>query len=180
MKSVFSESEKDKIHHDFSPVLGKSYVEALLRWAEERSTDRFLNDSTDHARLVALLTIGKAQQTVDIFTDALIPDCYKPAFENLKNSNTEIRILAETPSKADWVRQLIPNVQIRLAPRDSKLTSHFFVVDGCAFREEINHDLKTARASFNDPEKVKELHRLFNAVWSTLPAEQRRAELPAT
>lgn len=171
MRNDFTEAEKTEVLKVFRDALGVSYVDALLHWAEKRAESRFLNDSTQHARLVALLMIGQAEKSVDIYTEGLIENCYDLAFEKL-SPNVKVRVLARRPDQTRWVRAKNPasDICVETAPSSSLLTNHFFVVDGCAFREEIDHDLKTARASFNDPEKAKELGARFIESWEMTPS----------
>ncbi len=154
--------------NETSTKVTPEYRAAITTWANERNTQRFLNDSCDHAQLLASLMIGRADKNDDvlIYSEKLPSSCFFEALSSSKSSN--IRIVVENATGLEEIKKLPQDIQNRVACRLAKAAdgAHFWIA-GDAFRLELNHDKATAVASFNDPEAIAKLRSRFERLWTS-------------
>ncbi|MDO8811901.1 MAG: hypothetical protein Q7J38_07740 [Gallionella sp.] len=148
-----------------TPQVTAEYRVAVTALATNKENRRFLNDSCEHAKLLADLMIGCAQnddETV-IYSGELGKDCFENA---LVSSQGKVRILLDNKSGNEIINSLPENVKARIEVRMIKhpCDEHFFV-SGNSFRYETDHEESTAVANFNEPETAIKLKALFNNMW---------------
>lgn len=148
------------------------YKAAITMWANERNEKRFLNDSCDHAQLLASLMIGRSDRDDDvlIYSKNLPTSCFSEALVNSKSNN--IRIVVENEGAVKEIKNLPEELQKRINCRVAKVAegAHFWIA-GDSFRLEMDHEKATAIASFNDPEAIAKLRMRFDRLWAN--AKQR-------
>ena len=145
--------------------LTTEYVDAVTELANSKTNRRFLNDSAEHAKLLANLMIGKSSEedTALIYSGELKEPCFNEA---LKSARGKIRILLDDPKGLE-VLATISNrnrIQVRIAKPNQQKINHFFVC-GSAFRVELDHGKATALANFNEQSVVDQLRAQFDISW---------------
>lgn len=143
------------------------YRDAVTKLAEERKNQRFLNDSPEHAKLLAELMIGRSDENDDvlIYSEKLPLSCFGDALNNSKSA--KIRVLLDDVSGVEEIKKLSPEVSSRITSRVLKGPdgSHFFLTKN-SFRLEIDHAKAKAVANFNDPEAIHILRSRFESLWT--------------
>lgn len=144
------------------------YEAAVTKLADEHKNQRFLNDSHNHASLLAELMIGRADEydNVLIYTKSLPSSCFGDALKQSKSKN--IKIILEDESGKEEIEKLSTEDRDRIKSRILKAAdgAHFWVA-GSSFRLEIDHDKAKAVANFNDPEAIQILEARFETLWSS-------------
>lgn len=144
------------------------YEAAVTKFANEHKNQRFLNDSHNHANLLANLMIGRADECDDvlIYSKILPSSCFGDALSNSKSEN--IRIILDDNGGREEIENLPQKDQDRISVRVLNAIdgAHFWVA-GDSFRLEIDHDNAKAIANFNDPEAIKILRARFEKLWSS-------------
>lgn len=145
------------------------YEAAVIKFADEHKNQKFLNDSHNHASLLAGLMIGRASECDDvlIYSKSLPSYCFGDAIKNSKSRN--IRILLDDASGTAEINKLSSEDQERIKTRvlNNADGSHFWIA-GDSFRLEIDHDKAKAVANFNDPEAIQILRARFERLWSSV------------
>lgn len=149
-----------------TPQVTTEYRDAVTALATNKENRRFLNDSCEHAKLLAELMVGRAQNDNEdtvIYSGELGKDCFNNA---LVTSQGKVRILLDNKSGNEIINSLPENVRARIEVRMTKhpCDEHFFV-SGNSFRYETDHEKSTAVANFNEPETANKLKALFNNMW---------------
>lgn len=146
-------------------LVTEEYRDAVTQLAINKEERRFLNDSCDHAKLLAELMIGKSlsDDKVEIYSGELGRNCFTDA---LLSSKASIRILLDSNNGVAVINGLPDEVRDRIEFRlvNAPCANHFFV-SGNSFRYEKDHCDSTAVANFNEPETVTKLSNLFNIMW---------------
>lgn len=147
------------------------YRKAVTELAEKKENRRFLNDSSDHAKLLIELMVGRAQESdeVIIYSGSLKAECFD---ESLRATAATIRILLDDAKGIDVIDALPPDVRSRVQVRvvRTKDGNHFFVA-GSAVRYELSHDDATAVANFNEPPaELQKLRERFERMWKDAAA----------
>lgn len=153
--------------HKYGIPNEEGYISDLLGYMYTRKDHYFLNDSLGHATLLADLMIGAAEKYVLIYTGSLAEECYKFAIDSLDESVKIFVLYDKEPSHIWWSDK--PQITAVLAKSRPQLkngnVNHFFVVDGKAFRYEIDHSKATASANFSQEDVCKGLTQVFVAAW---------------
>ena len=142
------------------------YRKAVTELADKKEDRRFLNDSSDHAKLLIELMIGRAKtgDEVLIYSGKLKAECYR---ESLINSSATIRVLLDDTAGESIITALPSDLQNRIECRivKNKDGNHFFIA-GSAMRFELDHDDATAVANFNEPDtELRKLRDRFEKMW---------------
>lgn len=149
------------------------YEAAVTKFANEHKNQKFLNDSHNHASLLADLMIGRTNEQDDvlIYSKSLPSSCFGDALAHSKSRN--IRIILEDESGVEEINKLSVENKERIEFRLLKIAdgAHFWIA-GDSFRLEINHDKAKAVANFNDPEAIQILETRFEKLWAS--AEKRQ------
>jgi hypothetical protein len=144
------------------------YKAAVTKLAHEQKNQRFLNDSPDHAKLLAKLMIGRAKENDDvlIYSKSLPSFCYDDALQDSKSHN--IRVILEDESGVAVIDNLPEAVKAHVEHRvlATPNGAHFWVA-GKSFRLELDHQKAKAIANFSDPEAVQTLRARFEKLWSS-------------
>lgn len=143
------------------------YEKAVTELADRKENRRFLNDSSDHAKLLIDLMIGRSGEndSVLIYSGELKRECFG---SSLQNSKAHIRIVLDDPKGLDAIATLQEDVQRRIEARllRKKAGNHFFIA-GSAMRYELSHDDATAVANFNEPPvELDKLRARFEKLWT--------------
>ncbi|MDP2382446.1 MAG: hypothetical protein Q8N00_06555 [Nitrospirota bacterium] len=141
------------------------YREAVIKMADEHRNERFLNDSPEHAKLLADLMIGRAEEAdeVSIYSKSLPMFCYADALRNCKSQNIRV-ILDDASGRAELPEDLSSRMKIRIL--DIADGAHFFTAKD-SFRLEMDHEKAKAVANFNEPEAVQKLRSRFEHLWAS-------------
>lgn len=160
------ETPKSEANVSESVKVTPEYEAAVTKFADEKKNQRFLNDSRDHARLLAKLMIGRTNEYDDvlIYSKCLPASCFGDALKHSKSGN--IRIILDDAGMAKEIDNLPREVNDRIKLRifEGVDGAHFFVA-GNSFRLEIDHDNAKAVANFNEPSAVKKLTQRFESLW---------------
>ena len=163
------ENPKSELVFTKSAKVTPEYEAAVTKFADEHKNQKFLNDSHNHASLLAGLMIGRADEhdEVLIYSKSLPSYCFGDALKNCKSRN--VRILLDDSSGADDLNNLSEEDKKRITFRILKVADgeHFWI-SGDSFRLEIDHDKARAVANFNDPEAIKILQSRFEKLWSSV------------
>ena len=154
------------------------YIADLIGYLYLRKNHYFMNDSLGHATLLADLMVGSADSYVLMYTRTAKAVCYQFALQGLP-AHVKVRILYEDANCDKWWSTLTSH-DIQALHTPSKLTNppdldevnHFFVVDGVAFRYEIDDKKSTASANFNEQSVCLGLSTIFAATWSSLAGKK--------
>lgn len=172
MKNVVSNIRPD--NYSYQIPNEENYIAALLTYMYKRQDHYFLNDSIGHATLLADMMIGAAEKYVLIYTGSFNEQCYKYAVDNLPDS-VKVRVLFQDNSAKRWWTNnqniIAHNTSIPLSLNGNEI-NHFFVVDGKAFRYEIDHLKSTASANFSQPEVCEGLTSIFSEAWGNITNNQ--------
>lgn len=148
----------------------EEYRTAVTALADNKENRRFLNDSSDHAKLLADLMIGRAKkgEEVLIYSGAMRDGCFVDALKSFKGT---ARILLDSSDGLGVIngfsKEICERIQAQvLEKRDG---NHFFVA-GASFRYEMDHNDATAIANFNEPATVEKLKDRFESLWKPLNA----------
>lgn len=143
------------------------YRDAVTKLADNKTDRRFLNDSGEHATLLANLMIGRSQadDEVLIYSGELVPAYFENALISAKG---KIRILVDDKKGLSVIDNLPKDVRSKIQIKQisaEKDSNHFFV-SGKAMRYELSHDKATAVANFNEPDsQIQKLKTTFNKMW---------------
>lgn len=142
------------------------YESAVTKLADEHINQRFLNDSHDHAKLLAKLMIGRASENdeVLIYSRSLPPSCFGEALRHSKSEN--IRIILDDEIGKEEISKLSIDDGGRIKSQVLGVPdgAHFWVA-GNSFRLEIDHGNAKAVANFNDPVAIQILKARFEKLW---------------
>lgn len=154
------------------PNLPVEYSDALTKIADERTNQRFLNDSNSQAELVFWLMLRslRPNDEVLIYSDALSHPFYlrilagpcflksKPVCKIVLDDKAGIEIIKKLPEDAQR------RIDCRLAP--TKDGAHMIVTHH-AFRFEAKdyHDELFVVCNFNELEVVERLKKRFDRIW---------------
>lgn len=148
--------------------VSQEYIDAVTALADKKENRRFLNDSSEHAKLLANLMIGRKTDSDDcvIYSGSLPLSCFKDA---IIAAHGKIRVLVDDEANIEALEKEIPDFEHKLeirkiAQRHASQINHFFVC-GSAFRYEMNHSHATAISNFNEPEVTNSLTTSFNTMW---------------
>jgi len=151
-----------------SATVTDEYRDAVTRLADEQKNQRFLNDSHDHAKLLAELMIGRADENDDvlIYSQKLPVACFGDALRSSKSTN--IRVLLDDQRGDEEIQNLPVEVKSRIKSRvlPAPDGAHFFISKN-SFRLEIDHSKAKAVANFNDPEAIHILRSRFENLWTS-------------
>jgi hypothetical protein len=152
--------------------LPAEYVKAITALADGKVDSLFVNDSPEHAKLIATLIIGRSKSgdVPIIYSGSLNHGAFTKALENAQE---RVRILVDNGRDALSVISKLSDdvkrkIEVRLAqPQNNmyKEASNHFFVSGNAYRYEIDHDSGKAIGNFNDPVKTATLRSLFSSMW---------------
>ena len=153
--------------HEYGIPNEEGYISDLLSYMYKRKDHYFLNDSLGHATLLADLMIGAAEKYVLIYTGSLAEQCYKFALNSLDESVKIYVLYDKAPSHNWWDgKHQIQAIMATSRPQiKNENVNHFFVVDGQAFRYEIDHSKATASANFSQEDVCKGLTQVFVTAW---------------
>lgn len=149
-----------------------SYEEDVRALANGRVDKRFLNDSADHAKIIAEVMLGASTaEECLIYSGGLTKDCYGQALE--KFNGQRVRVIVEQEQSVETVkRDYAPLLASRklllkvLFNQDGHFDeiNHFFV-SGDSFRYELDHPNARAISNFNEPETAQQLKANFEKMW---------------
>lgn len=144
------------------------YKTAVTKFADEQINQRFLNDSIDHAKLLAGLMIGRAKESADvlIYSEKLPSECFGDAISNSRSEN--IRIILDDKKGIEEINKLPDAIKSRIQYRvlETSDGAHFWVA-GNSFRLEMDHGSAKAIANFNDYDAIETLSSRFEKLWLT-------------
>ena len=151
-----------------------AYESELKELAESKTNKRFLNDSTEHARIVAKYMIGRSDaQECLIYSGTLGHSLYSEVLPTFAATpQKKIRVLLQQKSidqvRADFkalIEQHRLEVKVLSDPENIFVNvPHFFTV-GDAFRYELDHQATRAISNFHEPETAQKLKDLFERMW---------------
>lgn len=147
--------------------MSDDYRFAVTKLAYDRTNQRFLNDSNEHAKLVARLMVSRVVGGGDvlIYSDSLKPGFYA---EILCYSKCHFRIIVGNTAAVEVIRSLPQEAQNRIEFRASNTPKrNHFLVAGNSFRSEISDcsDELQVVCNFCESEVVEDLRNLFGAMW---------------
>lgn len=147
----------------------EQYIKAVTELADTKTNRRFLNDSSEHAKLLSNLMIGRAgrEDEVFIYSGALGHQCFNQSL--LLCQAEKIRILLDEAAGQSVIDAMPDNVksriELRIVPQKNRWNHHFFVA-GTAYRYEKDHQDTTAISNFNEPEMIIRLKEIFDKMWN--------------
>lgn len=150
----------------------EEYRKSVTELANKGVSRRFLNDSKEHAKLLADLMIGRAKDNEEIliYSGQLEEPCFNDA---LRDSRGPIRIVLESDNELSVLEKLPEEAKGRIEARvlnpGKARKNHFFVV-GSSFRLELDHGKATAMANFNEPKAADQLRKHFEQLWEQAEA----------
>lgn len=186
-------SDKEKLItatlEEIAKDLNASYINMVNDYATKSSEIPFENSSIDHARYITAKMLTIAKENVYILSGTLNEVYFKKIREILKLVAKDIKsvkviTLEETNDEnvlelANFFKELNKDVGdnvFQYLPLqnngDPKKFSHFYIIDGKAWRKESPHDRDIADANdihaevcFNNPKKANKLQTKFQNFW---------------
>lgn len=159
----------------------KKYQEKVITFSTNNSPEIFSNEGPEHAIIVLSELFKKDSRELVIYSGELTATLtdnpsYKDNLIRLVKKGTCVKILVEKTPQSPVFEELkdFKNENSSLSVRKIKpefiesiknefaTPSHFAVVDGMAFRLEINTEKRTAFCSFNNTEVSGKLLSIFN------------------
>jgi len=162
------------------------YRKIIEKLADSKENVEIPNSDAAHAALLIATFFRKAQKEICLFTNEL----HKSVYDNdeirsnvvtfLNRPDTVLRIAYQRSTYWEDICEQSPLLKFLLALPDniikgklkiynaSKIPSdwarHFAIMDGEAYRYELNHQKRTAVANFGDAGNAKKLSEIFDVI----------------
>jgi hypothetical protein len=144
--------------------LPNDYILAVKELSDNKTDRRFLNHAHEHARLLANLMIGAANEgtPVMIYNESLLDSVY---FDAIKETKAQVTAVVEKQPSTKMVDLFKKKgFTLKILNDGEKIDYPHFFVAGTSFRYELDHDKAKAVANFNNAGDAAILSGIFSQI----------------